>query len=94
MHASTMGGVKIPIKFLNKMFKSGMKKGKPDIFWPVARQGFHGLWIELKRRKDSKTTVEQLWWARELKRQGYSHFFCKGSDEAIARIISYGELKI
>lgn len=37
----------------------GVRAGVPDIFLPVARGGYHGLWIELKRRRGGRVSGEQ-----------------------------------
>jgi len=53
----------------------GVKRGVPDVFLPVARGGYHGLWIEMKYGKN-KTTSNQKWWLNELKDQGYKTAVC------------------
>lgn len=67
----------------------GLKNGVPDICLPVARGGHHGLYIELKRREDSKVTKEQLEWIADLVAQGYVAAVCRGCDEAISLITRY-----
>ena len=67
----------------------GLKSGVPDICLPVARGRHHGLYIELKRRKDSKVTKEQLEWIADLVAQGYVAAVCRGCDEAISLITRY-----
>lgn len=67
----------------------GLRAGVPDICLPVARGGHHGLYIELKRRKDSKVTKEQLEWIANLVAQGYVAAVCRGCDEAISLITRY-----
>lgn len=67
----------------------GLKSGVPDICLPVARGGHHGLYIELKRRKNSKVTKEQLEWIADLVAQGYVAAVCRGCDEAISLITRY-----
>ena len=64
----------------------GVKSGVPDICLPVARGGFHGLYIEMKRQKGSQTSGKQKDWIELLWRQGYKAVICKGWQEA-ARII-------
>lgn len=44
----------------------GVKAGVPDLCLPVARGGFHGLYIELKRQKGSKTSDDQKAWLSNL----------------------------
>lgn len=72
-----------------RMKAEGLKSGVPDICLPVARGGHHGLYIELKRRKDSKVTEEQLEWIADLVAQGYVAAVCRGCDEAISLITRY-----
>lgn len=69
----------------------GLKTGVPDICLPVARDGHHGLYIELKRRKNSRITQEQLDWIAGLVEQGYVAAVCRGCDEAISLITGYLE---
>ncbi len=71
------------------MKAEGMKSGVPDLCLPVARNNFHGLYIEMKRKKGSVVSKEQSWWKDNLIEQGYRAVICKGADEAIAEIKSY-----
>ncbi len=72
-----------------RMKAEGMKSGVPDICLPVARGEHHGLYIELKRRRNSKVTKEQLDWIADLVAQGYVAAVCRGCDEAISLITRY-----
>lgn len=65
----------------------GVKAGVPDIFLPCARSGFHGLYIELKRRKGGRVSEEQRAMIKALTAQGYRAEVCKGWEDA-ARIIT------
>lgn len=65
----------------------GVKAGVPDLCLPVARGGYHGLYIELKRQKGSKTSEDQKRWLSELAGQGYFAALCKGW-EAAAKVIT------
>lgn len=67
----------------------GLRSGVPDICLPVARGECHGLYIELKRRKNSRITEEQIWWIESLVQQGYAAAVCRGCDEAIKLITDY-----
>lgn len=67
----------------------GVKPGLPDICLPVARGGYHGLYIELKRRKGGTVSGEQQGWIKALTREGYRATVCKGWEEAAAEIVSY-----
>lgn len=69
--------------------KEGVKAGVPDIFLPVARGGYHGLFIELKRLSNSRVTTAQNEWTAELREQGYAAEVCKGWIAASALIEKY-----
>ena len=72
-----------------QMKAEGLRKGVPDICLPVARHGFHALYIEMKRRKDSRLTEEQRGWIDALNRVGNRAVVCYGWDEARAEIEFY-----
>lgn len=67
----------------------GLRSGVPDICLPVARGGHHGLYIELKRVRNSRVTKAQLDWIEALVAQGYVAAVCRGCDEAIELITGY-----
>ena len=49
---------------------AGLKSGVPDICLPVANNGFHGLYIELKFGKNKATKAQEEYMAM-LNAQGY-----------------------
>ena len=67
----------------------GVKPGVPDLFLPVARGTYHGLWIELKRADGGKTQAAQRGWIDALKAQGYMAGVCHGWVEASEAIMKY-----
>ena len=69
--------------------RAGVKKGVPDLFLPVARKGYHGLWIEMKRQKGGRLSPEQKEWIDGLFNQGYLAVRCDGADEAIGMLERY-----
>lgn len=72
-----------------KFKREGLRSGVPDLFLPVALGGFHGLFIEMKRRQGSKVSVEQFAWGKVLNEQQYCWMHCYGADDAIRVIESY-----
>lgn len=72
----------------------GVKAGVPDICLPVARGGYHGLYIELKRVKGGRVSTAQQGWIAALRDQGYYACVCKGWDDAAGVIKKYLENKI
>lgn len=72
-----------------RMRAMGMKRGVPDIFLPVKRGEFSGLFIELKKKKKGKVSDEQDEWIDDLKSQGFGAIVCYGFEEAMKMIIQY-----
>ena len=73
-----------------RMKAMGTKAGVSDIFYPVARQGYHGCWIELKSRKPSaRLSDDQRLWLVAMRYEGYYSIFCNGYKEALQAIIFY-----
>lgn len=66
----------------------GVKKGVPDLCLPVARGGFHGMYIEMKT-PSGKASDAQRWWMMELTKQGYRAVVCHGYDAAVAELCWY-----
>lgn len=67
----------------------GMKPGVPDLFLPVARGLWHGLFIELKRQKGGRVSEAQRRWIADLERQGYRAEVACGWHEAAEIIEIY-----
>lgn len=76
-------------KQMNRLKAEGLKVGVPDTFIPIASNGYHGLFIEMKRKKGSATSAEQKAWIISLNAQGYKAVICKGADEAIRVLEEY-----
>ena len=60
----------------------------PDIFLPVARGKFHGLYIEMKLKGGRVTDLQQEMLER-LRGQGYCAVVCFGFDDARKLIEDY-----
>lgn len=71
-----------------RLKRMGVRSGVPDLCIPVARGGFHALYIEMKS-KTGKPTRTQLEWIDLLRSQGCAAEICHGADEAIAAIDRY-----
>lgn len=67
---------------------AGLKSGVPDICLPVANNGFHGLYIELKFGKNKATKAQEEYMAM-LNAQGYKTAVCYGAEEAGEEILAY-----
>ena len=68
--------------------RQGVKAGVPDLCLPVARGGYHGLYIELKAGKNT-TSPKQKEWINDLGQQGYYAAVCRGCEEAKETIENY-----
>lgn len=74
-----------------KLKSEGVKAGVPDLFLPVARHGYHGMFIELKigANKQNEAQVE---WFRRLRMEGYRcDLIWDSAAEVIERIEWYLE---
>lgn len=67
----------------------GLLKGTPDLFIPVPRSSFHGLFIEMKRRLGGFVSPDQARVIEMLNGLGYYAVVCHGSDDAIRTIEHY-----
>jgi len=72
-----------------RLKEEGVKPGIPDLCLPVARGVWHGLYIELKRRKGGSVSDNQKWWIERLREQGYRATVCFGFDDARQTIEQY-----
>jgi hypothetical protein len=67
----------------------GLLTGMPDLMMPVARGGYHGLFIEMKRLIRSKLSLRQKECLAMLSAQGYRAVVARGYDEAIMIVNEY-----
>ena len=80
------------LSYAARMKKMGLRRGFPDLLVPLARGGYHGLFIEMKYWKN-KTTKEQKEWLERLSAEGYACAVCYNAAEAIKTIESYNRRK-
>jgi hypothetical protein len=71
-----------------KLKAEGVKAGVPDLFLPVQRGGYAGLFIEMKAGRN-KPTLEQASWHLKLSHQGYRVSVCYGWEAARDLIVAY-----
>lgn len=72
-----------------RMKAEGLKSGVPDIFLPVPRGEYHGLFVEMKRTRGGTVTDCQKIWLHDLTRQGYRAVVCRGWQNAADEILKY-----
>lgn len=69
---------------------TGVQAGVPDLFLPVPRGGFYGLWIEMKSTDPkSRASKEQRFWLEYLADQGYRAELCRGFEAARDTVLEY-----
>ena len=71
-----------------RMKRLGVRAGLPDCFLPCARDGFHGLWIEMKSHKGKTTGIQEVW-HDNLRKEGYKIEVCHSADSAIDTLKNY-----
>ncbi len=72
----------------NKLKAEGLRSGVPDLCLPVARQGYHGMFLELKIG-ENRPSKEQEDYLDALAEQGYYAVVCWGAEQAIEEILAY-----
>ena len=87
LHCS-LNGVKLSGTQAKIAKGQGMLSGVPDLFLPVPKNGYHGLFIEMKSEKRCLTENQQ-WFLGNAESVGYKTVVCYGSKEAIAAIQAY-----
>lgn len=81
------GGLRHPATAA-RLRREGVRAGVPDVLLPVARHGWHGLFIELKVRPNKPTALQQQW-IEALRQEGYRVEVCYGFEEAKSVVVEY-----
>lgn len=91
---SSLNGVPLSPGLAVKMRRMGMTKGVVDVFLPVVRGGYSGLYIEMKRRNgvESDLSASQKEFIAFAREQGYRAEWCKGWIPARDLILEYLEV--
>lgn len=66
----------------------GMRKGVPDLMLPIPMHGYHGLFIEMKK-KGGRLSQEQENWIKALETFGYKAVVCIGWEAARDELEDY-----
>ena len=92
LHHSPNGGSR-HIAEAAKFKRMGVKRGYPDLILDVAKGGYYGARIELKKATGGRTSKEQKERLQMLADEGYYAVVAKGYDEAVEVISKYMEAK-
>ena len=65
----------------SKLKAEGVLSGVPDLCIPIAKKGFHSLYIELKNGKAGKVSDNQKAIMEKLQSEGYRCEVCRSFDE-------------
>lgn len=74
-----------------RLKNQGVRAGVSDLLLPVARDGYHGLWIEFKAGAPHNAPVSaaQQEWLRLMREQGYAAEVCLGVTQAMRVLRTY-----
>jgi hypothetical protein len=81
-------GTRTTPQIARKMKAEGVQKGVPDICFPIPRQPYHGMFVEMKT-ETGRTSPEQKAWLKALAERGYYTAVCRSWTEAKELIESY-----
>lgn len=89
MTFASAGGIRTFHKSIAFMKKSGYQPGTYDLNIAIAKQGFYGLYLEVKPLKGGKASDEQLEYGILLRDQGYCARIEYGWDNCVQSIDDY-----
>lgn len=75
-----------------RFYAMGTKSGYPDLILDIAKGGYHGMRIELKRSDNDKESENQTTRIRLLREEGYHAVITKGYEATVAAISAYMKL--
>lgn len=85
---SSLNGVKLSKNQAGRAKTQGMLSGVPDLFLPVPKNGYHGLFIEMKSGK-GRLSTNQTCFLSKVELLGYKIAVCYSANEAIKTIENY-----
>lgn len=89
LHHIPNGGSRNKIEAAN-LKRQGVKAGVSDLHLPVARGGYHSLYIEMKS-KTGRISTAQAEWINRVREEGNAAFVCYSAQEAIKKLEWYLE---
>jgi hypothetical protein len=86
LYAIPNGGARL--NHMGGLKAEGLKAGVPDLCLPVARHGWHGLYIEMKIN-GARPRATQVVWLEALTEEGYLAVVCQGFEDARQTLEDY-----
>jgi len=79
-----------------RLKQAGVRAGVSDLFLPIARGGYFGLWIEFKAAPPNNAPVSdnQKKWLELMAAQGYATHICLGVEAAMKVLDEYMALPL
>lgn len=68
----------------------GTKAGFPDLFLPVARGAWHGLFVEMKTETGRQSPLQRAW-EEAVEAQGYRYEICRSAERFEEVVTNYLE---
>ncbi len=94
-HTASANGGKRNMMTAIKLKRMGVSAGFPDIEIPYPTEKYHGLYIEMKRKKGGTVSANQAQWLEYLNSVGYHAVVVRGFEDARDTVLRYlGQLPI
>ena len=89
-NGSMIGG-RNKFALIKKYKAEGMTNGVSDLLLCVARKGYHGLWIEMKDKGKTASSLspDQIYWQSDMRDAGYKAEWAAGFEQAKKIIEEY-----
>ena len=81
-------GIKTTVGQAKKLKREGLTAGVPDVCLPVARGGYHSLWLEFKTHK-GRVSDKQAVFHAFLRREGHKVLIPRSYGEAKTMVEDY-----
>lgn len=86
---SSLNGVHTSAAQARTAKAEGMVAGVADLQLCIPRQGYHGLFIEMKNGKEGRQSPAQRAWQEKVEGQGYRYVICRSFDDFRKEIQEY-----
>lgn len=88
-YSASGSGVNLAPVQAMKLKRIGVAKGYPDVFVPLPVEPYHGFFLEMKKSRGGKVSLEQIEWIKYLQSQNYYAEVARGFDDAKNKFLGY-----